>query len=90
MLIKMMQLNVDFRGSGVGVTEIYVNPNHIVSVTDSGYSDRLLQEVSHLVEFDAKFSKLILNEGGKSKSIVVIGTPQEIYSQINKKQILRG
>jgi hypothetical protein len=90
MLIKLTQLNLDFRGTGVGLSEVYINPEHIVSVTESGYSDKSLQEVSHLVEIDARFSKIIINEGGNSRTVTVVGAPHEIYTKINKRQVLRG
>jgi len=89
MLVKLIAIEKTDRPV---LKEIYVNPRHIISVSEvSNTNESLINEVKSLGLTDAvRFSQLTLQEGNVSRSITVIGRPWEINQKINKKQILRG
>jgi len=89
MLVKFIAIEKNDRAT---IREIYVNPRHIISVTEvSSYSEPLINEAKELGLTDAiQFSRLTLQEGNVSRAITVVGRPWEINQKINKKQILRG
>lgn len=70
--------------------EILINTDNIVSVrpVDSAFWSRIAE--SETVGFGAKqFSSVFLNKGGvNSTDIVVVGSPVEIMSKVNKRMLL--
>ena len=70
--------------------EILVNTENIVSVrpVDSSFWTRVNE--SNTVGFGGKqFSSVFLNRGGvNSTDIVVVGSPNEIMSKVNKRMLL--
>tara|TARA_R110000824_G_scaffold45909_2_gene132440 strand:- start:1348 stop:1617 length:270 start_codon:yes stop_codon:yes gene_type:complete len=89
MLIKLIEV---YNSLGVPrVRELYLNSSNIVSVSEETHSD-LLQEAQSL-GFSAvtQFSSIVVQEGGRTKTITVAHSPQEIHKKIDpSKTLLKG
>lgn len=71
--------------------EILVNTNNIVSVkpVDSAFWTRLMENGSQKDFGGMQFSSVFLNKGGvNSTDVVVVGSPNEIMSKLNKRMLL--
>ena len=92
MLIKLIQIERPLRGGSARLSEVYLNPRHIISVSDDyQMNEILLNESADLgLKDGARFSKVMIQEGNVPKSITIVGTPSEIHQKIKKKQVLRG
>ena len=92
MLVKLIELKIAPRTNAGKLSEIYINPRHIVSVNlmvEMGL--QVLREQSHLaLNEGVEFSRLVLHEGNTTRTLNVVGTPEEIYQKINKVQLLKG
>lgn len=92
MLVSVIEIKRGIGKQPPSIKEIYINSSHIVSVSEESMAiENLIKESKNLglVE-NVQFSKIVLTEGSMTRSITVIGSPQQIYSKIKKKQILRG
>ncbi len=91
MLVKLVEIR-DLSGpSQPSISEIYINPSHIISVTEVVPLDNSLTEAKKLGLVDGvRFSKIVLSEGSNVRTLTVIGAPYEVQSKVKKKQILRG
>ncbi len=88
MLLKLLTLSVENQGYKREVTSkpLYVNPSNIVSISDhSGVEDFLKSE--GLEHSDKRFCVVRLSHGHKTEEIVVFGSSEEIFSQIEESQI---
>ena len=92
MLIKMMEVRRGLTGGAVVLNEIYINSSHIVSVTDDIQSNQhLVREAGNIGLIDGtQFSKVVISEGGSTRSIIVVGSSSEVYNKVKERQILRG
>ena len=92
MLIKLIEVKRGMRGGSASLSEIYLNPSHIVSVTDDRISNEgLVNEAKTLGLLEGvSFSKVVILEGSHTRSLTIVGTPVEVYWKIKAKQILRG
>ena len=92
-MIELIQieraLGTDFR-----LKKIYINPNHIIFISEDTKYRGFLQEGQMNLDLDKNvtFSKIRLNEGQYASEIVVIGDPSSIQTKLmtNKKVLLRG
>jgi O-phosphoseryl-tRNA(Cys) synthetase len=92
MLVKLIEVKRGMRGGTAYLNEIYVNSNHIISVSDdSSANQNLVNEAKQLGLVEGvKFSKISIAEGNQTRTLTVVGTPSEIYSKVKKRQMLRG
>ena len=92
MFIKLIEVTKGIAPGRSSIREVYVNPQHIISVSeDPTLNQTLLAEIENLgLVHQTVFSKIIIQEGAGSRNMIVVGAPAEIYTKINKKQILRG
>jgi len=92
MLVKLIEVTRGIRGGTASVGEIYINSAHILSVADDRIANEsLINEVKSLgLNAGVRFSKVVVLEGNHSRTITVVGTPEDIYARVKKKQILRG
>ncbi len=78
------------------LSTIFVNPNHIVMLSEHREYSSDLKEGKMNLELNpiTVFTKLVVNEGSNSASFVVIGEPSVIESKLNKsfskRKLLRG
>lgn len=71
--------------------EILVNTDNIVSVrpVDSSFWNRILESKTQADFSGLQFSSVFLNKGGvNSTDVVVVGSPSEIMSKLNKRMLL--
>ena len=94
MLIKLIEIQrgSKFSGYSARLKEIYINPQHIISVSEEIESnEKLISEATSLgLSNKVSFSKVTIQDGTLSRSLTVVGTPSEIYKKLKNKQILRG
>lgn len=79
-----------FRDSFV-TQEILVNTDNIVSVrpVESSFWTRLTEAGTQSNFSGLEFSSVFLNKGGvNSTDVVVVGSPKEIMSKLNKRMLL--
>ena len=74
--------------------EIFINPEHVVMIREEKRIKLLNEEgkINSDLKPEHDFTKLTINRGQTGTEIVVIGSPDVIESQLNKKtrQLLRG
>ena len=71
--------------------EILINTDNIVSVrtVESSFWNKILESKSGKDFSGLQFSSVFLNKGGvNSTDIVVVGSPKEIMSKLNKRMLL--
>ncbi len=92
MLIKLIQVQRGIRGGAPTLSEIYVNPSHIISISeDTPAATSLMKEAQQLGLVEgAKFSSVTISEGHQSRVLMVVGSAVDIHKQLKKKQVLRG
>ena len=94
MLVELVELRKRNDGAYY-LSKIYVNPKHIIYVSEDRQTTMLMKEGSTglgLVK-GATFSKIKIDEGSRPNNIVVVGDPSSIEDKIfrkSAKQILRG
>ena len=91
MLIQLHEIIT--RGDDYGLSVVYVNPRHIISLRENAQmrqnliENRIKLGLNHHVEF----TEITLSEGMKTKSITVIGSPSEVQSKFfSVKKLLKG
>ena len=93
MLVELIQV-VESDSNGVGLSKIYLNPKHIVFISENRRMQSVIRESSNLdLSPSTTFSTIRINEGGLSREISVVGDPSTIESKIHRKKrqnILRG
>ena len=92
MLVKLIEVQRGVRGGTATIREVYLNPSHIISVSDDIVANQsLLTEASHLgLAKETTFSKVVIQEGTVPRSMTVVGSPSSVYKVIKRKQVLRG
>jgi hypothetical protein len=92
MLVKLIEVKRGMRGGAVFLNEIYINSDHIISVSeDSHTSDNLVKETKELGLVEGvKFSRVVLSEGNQTRVLTVVGAPSEVHGKVKKRQVLRG
>ena len=76
------------------LNKIYVNPNHMISVSPALEYNDLLKEGKIDLSFDknVSFSKVKMNPATGFDELIAVGAPLAIIEKINKgtKQLLKG
>ncbi len=86
MLIEIKTLNIQNEGHRRNITldRVYINSTSVVSITNyEGVNSFLLREDSKYSS--EKFSLVKINEGGRSREIIALGTAEKLFTQINEK-----
>ena len=70
------------------LSAIYINPQHIVSLSEDGmYRDYLTEgKIKIGLNKATVFTKVKLHEGDKTSDVVVVGEPNEIQSKLFKSK----
>tara|TARA_B100001094_G_scaffold83007_2_gene79313 strand:- start:7310 stop:7579 length:270 start_codon:yes stop_codon:yes gene_type:complete len=86
MLISLVEIYKT--GMNSQTRKVYINPQSIIYIRED-VQKTTLEEAKFLgfSEF-SRFSTILINEGGSSKSIVVAHSPQEIHEKINSSRTL--
>ena len=88
MLVKLIELHKP-EGDRIYLDEIHVTPAAVTTIrreTDQG----MINEAHNLgIVQDAQFSRITISEGSLVRSVVVVGSPEELRRKLNKRQLLR-
>lgn len=88
MLIKLIEIHKE-PGERAKLDEIFVTKDAVTSIRSEKGS--IISEAMQLgISEHAGFSRVTINEGGLSRTVIVIGTPSEVKSKLGIKTILRG
>jgi len=92
MLVELTKVEMIDGSPKIG--RIYVNPQHVVSVTEDNLAYHQLKEglLQAGVHDQFSVSKMVVYDGGPStKVMMIMGDPRRIQEKLGgKKQILRG
>ena len=74
--------------------EVWINEKYVVNIRPHHGYDSLLKEGKIGLGLDQghRFTTVIVNEGGKSSTHVVLGDPSEVATRLteNRSQLLKG
>tara|TARA_B100000287_G_C20162071_1_gene594588 strand:+ start:265 stop:543 length:279 start_codon:yes stop_codon:yes gene_type:complete len=92
MLVRLVEVEKGTRGSSTRLKEVYLNPQHIISVADDFQSNQsLISEAENLgLQPNIAFSLVTIQEGTHPRTLTVVGSPGQVYDKIRKRQVLRG
>jgi hypothetical protein len=88
MLVKLVEIHKE-PGDRVRLDEIFVAKEAVTSIR-SEKGAIINEAVSLGISEHAGFSRVSLNEGGLSRTIIVVGNPTEVRSKLGIKSILKG
>ena len=88
MLVKLVELHKP-QGDRVNLDEIYVSSSAVTTIRSEN-NTVMLEEAKQLgINTSASFSRITISEGGMTRTAVVVGSPAEIQTKLNKKMLLR-
>jgi len=91
MLVKLVEVQRGLRGGTSKLREVYLNPLHIISISEDVGCEFSLNEATQMGLVDgAAFTTVVIQEGNTPRSLLIVGTPSDVYNKINKKQVLKG
>jgi len=88
MLVKLIEIFKP-EGGRVHLDEIHVSPNAVTTIRRETNNNLINEAHSMGITPDAQFSRITIMEGSLSRSIVVVGSPEELRRKLNKRQLLR-
>jgi len=88
MLVKLIEV---FKPEGhrVHLDEIHVSPSAVTTIRREPESQLINEAHSLGISSDVQFSRITIIEGSLAKSIIVVGSPEELRKKLNKRQLLR-
>lgn len=89
MLVKLIEVFKP-EGSRVHLDEIHVSPDAVTTIRKEPSSPMINEAVSMGINPEATFSRITIMEGSMARSIVVVGSPEELRRKLNKRQVLKG
>lgn len=96
MLVEIKKLNISNDGyaRSISIDKVYINANHIISITDyEGVKTFLISEGAKQYK-DQNFSLIKLNNIKGTEDVIAVGTSQEIFetfsSHTKNKELLNG
>jgi hypothetical protein len=89
MLVKLIEVFKP-EGTRVHLDEVFVNPDAVMTIRREPDTPMINEAVSLGLSTAAEFSRITIMEGSMSRSIVVVGSPNELRSKLNKRQVLKG
>ena len=89
MLVKLIEVFKP-EGERLYVDEIHVSPDAVKMIRKETNVNMINEAHALGIVNNAEFSRITINEGSHSRTITVIGSPEELRRKLNKRQILRG
>jgi len=93
-LVEVCELLSASKKQAYTLREVFVNPEHVVSLREESTIRHKLLEGSLPEGLDERqqFTKVILNRGQLGLDIIVVGSPQVIESKLQRqtKELLKG
>jgi len=89
MLVKLVEI---FKqpGDRVRLDEIYVNGQAVTSIRPESDTTMISEAQTLGISPQASFSRLTINEGGMPRTVVVVGSPNEVRNKLGIKNLLKG
>ena len=89
MLVKLIEI---FKppGERLHLDEVYVSGQAVTSIRPEQNTSMLTEAVEMGISPEASFSRVTLNEGGLSRTMIVIGSPSEIKNKLGIRNLLKG
>ena len=88
MLVKLIEVFKP-QGNRVHLDEVHVSPNAVTTIRREPQSEMINEVHSLGLVNEAQFSRITIMEGTMSKTIVVVGSPEEVKRKLNGRQLLR-
>lgn len=88
MLVKLIEVFKP-QGNRVYLDEVHVSPGAVTTIRREPPSEMINEAHSLGLVNEAQFSRITIMEGAMSKTIVVVGSPEEVKRKLNGKQLLR-
>jgi len=89
MLVKLIEVFKP-EGDRVHLDEIHVSPDAVTTIRREPDSTIINEAVNLGINPQAQFSRITIMEGTIARSIVVVGSPDELRRKLNKRQVLKG
>ncbi len=89
MLIKLIEVFKP-EGSRVHLDEIHVSPDAVTTIRREPTNPMINEAIGLGINPEATFSRITIMEGAGARSIVVVGSPDELRRKLNKRQVLKG
>jgi hypothetical protein len=89
MLVKLIEVFKP-EGTRVHLDEVFVNPDAVMTIRKEPATPMINEAVDLGLSPSAEFSRISIMEGSMSRSIVVVGSPNELRLKLNKRQVLKG
>tara|TARA_R110002153_G_scaffold205685_3_gene358435 strand:+ start:552 stop:821 length:270 start_codon:yes stop_codon:yes gene_type:complete len=89
MLVKLVEIFKP-EGERVYLDEVHVNPDAVRVIRKETNANIINEAHSLGIVSDAQFSRITIHEGSMSRTITVLGSPEDLRRKLNKRQILRG
>jgi len=88
MLIKLVEVHKP-QGERVYLNEIHVAPSAVTTIRSEASNEMITEAQKLGIDQEAQFSRITILEGPTSRSVVVVGSPEELRRKLNKRQLLR-
>ena len=88
MLVKLIEVFKP-QGNRVHLDEVHVSPSAVTTIRREPSSEMINEVHSLGLANEAQFSRITIMEGTMSKTIVVVGSPEEVKRKLNGRQLLR-
>jgi len=89
MLVKLIEVFKP-EGQRVHLDEIHVSPDAVTTIRREPTNEMISEAINLGVSSSASFSRITIMEGSLARSIVVVGSPDELRQKLNKRQVLKG
>lgn len=88
MLVKLIEIFKP-QGDRVHLEEIHISPQAVTTIRREPMNDIISEAHKLGISPDAQFSRITISEGSMARSVVVVGSPEELRRKLNKRQLLR-
>lgn len=88
MLVKLVEVHRP-QGDRVYLDEIHVTPGAVTTIRREDSNEMITEAHKLGIDHEAQFSRITIMEGPQARSVVVIGSPEELRRKLNKRQLLR-
>jgi len=88
MLVKLIEVFKP-QGDRVHLDEIHVSPSAVTTIRREPTNEMIAEALTMGISQQAQFSRITVIEGTTARSLVVVGSPEELRQKLNKKQLLR-
>lgn len=88
MLVKLIEVFKP-QGDRVHLEEIHVSPAAVTTIRREPVTELVVEAQNLGLASEVQFSRITILEGSMARSIVVVGSPDELRQKLRKRQLLR-